>query len=68
MSQENVEKLRKGVEGWDRHDAPLWLTYAAPDVEWTPAGPAAVEQAGYWAGDVAGERGDRAAGACRLHE
>jgi ketosteroid isomerase-like protein len=47
MSQENVAKVRKGIDAWNRHDASLWLTYAAPDVEWMPAGPAAVEAAVY---------------------
>src|SRR6185312_15119306 len=47
MSQENVEVVRKGVDAWNQHDAGLWLSYAAPDVEWMPAGPAAVEQTVY---------------------
>ena len=47
MSQENVEIVRSGVAAWNRRDAQLWLTYAAPEIEWVPAGPAAVEQAIY---------------------
>ncbi len=47
MSQENVEIVRKGVEAWNRHDAEAWLIYAAPEIEWMPAGPAAVEGAVY---------------------
>ena len=47
MSQENVEVVRKGIEAWNQHDADLWLSYAAPDVEWMPAGPAAVESTVY---------------------
>jgi ketosteroid isomerase-like protein len=47
MSQENVEIVRNGVAAWNRRDAQLWLTYAAPEIEWVPAGPAAVEQAIY---------------------
>jgi ketosteroid isomerase-like protein len=47
MSQENVELVLKGVEAWNRRDAALWLSYAAPEVEWMPAGPAAVERAVY---------------------
>ena len=47
MSQENVEIVRKGIVAWNRRDARLWLTYAAPEIEWVPAGPAAVEQAIY---------------------
>jgi ketosteroid isomerase-like protein len=47
MSSENVEVVRKGIEAWNQHDADLWLSYAAPDVEWIPAGPAAVERSIY---------------------
>ena len=47
MSSENVEVVRKGIEAWNQHDADLWLSYAAPDVEWMPAGPAAVERTVY---------------------
>ena len=47
MSQENVEVVRRGVEAWNQRDADLWLSYAAPEVEWTPAGPATVEQTVY---------------------
>jgi ketosteroid isomerase-like protein len=43
MSQEDVERVRSAVEAWNRRDADLWTTYAAPEVEWMPAGPAAVE-------------------------
>ena len=35
------------MEAWNQHDADLWLSYAAPDVEWAPAGPAAVERTVY---------------------
>ena len=47
MSQENVEIVRKGIEAWNQHDADQYLSYAAPDVEWLPAGPAAVEHTVY---------------------
>ena len=47
MSQENVEVVRKGIEAWNQHDADLWLSYAAADVEWMPAGPATVERSVY---------------------
>ena len=33
MSQENVEIVRKGIDAWNQHDAGLWLSYAAPDIE-----------------------------------
>jgi ketosteroid isomerase-like protein len=47
MSQANVEIVRKGIEAWNQHDAELWLSYAAPNIEWMPAGPAAVERTVY---------------------
>jgi ketosteroid isomerase-like protein len=47
MSNENVEIVRNGIAAWNRRDAELWLTYAAPEIEWVPAGPAAVESAVY---------------------
>jgi hypothetical protein len=43
MSREDVEQVRMAVEAWNRREAELWSEYAAPDVEWIPAGPAAVE-------------------------
>ncbi len=45
MSQENVEIVRNGIAAWNQRDADLWLSYAAPEIEWLPAGPAAVERA-----------------------
>lgn len=47
MSPENVEIVRSGIAAWNRRDAQLWLTYTAPEIEWVPAGPAAVESAVY---------------------
>jgi ketosteroid isomerase-like protein len=47
MSQENVEVMRHAVEAWNAHDRDAWLSYLALDVEWIPAGPAAVERASY---------------------
>jgi ketosteroid isomerase-like protein len=47
VSQETVDIVRNGIAAWNRRDARLWLTYAAPEIEWVPAGPAAVEQAIY---------------------
>src|SRR5438309_8184582 len=44
MSQADVEIVRQGIAAWNRRDADLWLTYAAPEIEWVPAGPAAVEK------------------------
>jgi|SRR5271166_981267 len=43
MSQENVEIVHKGIAAWNQRDAAMWLSYATPDIEWMPAGPAAVE-------------------------
>jgi ketosteroid isomerase-like protein len=47
MSQENVETVRKLIEAWNQRDADRWLSYATPEIEWVPAGPAAVEGAVY---------------------
>jgi len=47
MASANVELLRKGIDAWNQREADLWLTYAAPEIEWVPAGPAAVESAVY---------------------
>jgi ketosteroid isomerase-like protein len=54
MSQTNVELLRKGIDAWNQRDADLWLNYAAPEIEWIPAGPAAVERAVYRGYDEVG--------------
>ncbi|HWX95923.1 MAG TPA: nuclear transport factor 2 family protein [Solirubrobacteraceae bacterium] len=47
MSEENVGRVRAAVEAWNSRDAELWTEYAAPEVEWMPAGPAAVEGSVY---------------------
>src|SRR6266705_1421343 len=47
MSQENVEIVRKAIEAWNQREADLLLSYAAPEIEWMPSGPAAVERAVY---------------------
>jgi len=47
MSRENVELLRKVSDAWNRGEIYRWLDYAAPDIEWMPAGPAAVERTIY---------------------
>src|SRR5437764_7339389 len=44
MSQANVEVVRKAIEAWNQREADLLLSYAAPEIEWMPAGPAAVER------------------------
>src|SRR5438309_12014503 len=47
MSEANVELLRTGIAAWNQREVDLWLNYAAPEIEWMPAGPAAVESAVY---------------------
>jgi ketosteroid isomerase-like protein len=47
MSSESVDVARKGIEAWNRRDAELWLSYAAPQITWIPGGPAAVDRAVY---------------------
>jgi ketosteroid isomerase-like protein len=47
MSSQSVESVRKGFEALNQHDADRWLTYAAPQIEWIPAGPAAIERSVY---------------------
>jgi ketosteroid isomerase-like protein len=47
MSQENVELVKRGVEGWNRRNIEGLLEQATPDVEWIPASPAAVERSIY---------------------
>ncbi len=47
MSQENVETFRRVVEAWNQRDEDLAVSHMAPDVEWAPAGPAAVERTIY---------------------
>ena len=47
MSQANVEIVRKAIDAWNQRDADLGLSYLAPEIEWLPAGPAAVERAVY---------------------
>jgi ketosteroid isomerase-like protein len=47
MSSQSVEVVRRGNEAFNQRDADLWLTYAAPEIEWIPAGPAAIERSVY---------------------
>ena len=35
MSQENVEAVRRAVDGWNRSDIDAWMESAHPDVEWS---------------------------------
>ena len=47
MSQENVEIVRKLVEAWNEHHESLAASDLAGDIEWAPAGPAAVDRVIY---------------------
>jgi len=47
VSKERVEIARQGIEAWNRHDFELGARHLAPDVEWVPASPAAVERPVY---------------------
>ena len=47
MSEENVEIVRRLVEAWNEHDEALAASYLADDIEWAPAGPAAVDRVVY---------------------
>jgi ketosteroid isomerase-like protein len=51
VSQENVELLRRGIEAWNRREVDVWLDLGTPDIEWMPAGPAAVERTVYRGND-----------------
>ena len=42
-----MELLRRGIDAWNRREVDAWLDFAAPDIEWMPAGPAAVERTIY---------------------
>ena len=37
MSQENVEIVRRSLDGWNRGDVDTWLASAHPEVEWFSA-------------------------------
>ena len=47
MSQEGIELLRSAIEAWNQREPDRVLSYATPEIEWMPAGPAAVERAVY---------------------
>lgn len=47
MAAENIEAVRGLVEAWNRHDPELATGYLTTDIEWAPAGPAAVERVVY---------------------
>ena len=47
MSQENVEVVRQVVEAFNRRDLAAMTQRFDPEIEWEPAGPAAVERPVY---------------------
>lgn len=47
MSQENVEVVRQLVQAFNRRDLAAMTHWFAPEVEWEPGGPAAVERTLY---------------------
>jgi ketosteroid isomerase-like protein len=47
MSQDRIEIVRQGIEAWNQHDFEMGIRHLAPDVEWRPASPAAVERSVY---------------------
>jgi hypothetical protein len=47
MPDSNVEVVRGLVEAWNQRDEQLAAGFLTSDVEWAPAGPAAVERAVY---------------------
>ncbi len=47
MSEKNVEVIRELVEAWNQRDEELAAGYLTTDIEWAPAGPAAVERVVY---------------------
>ena len=47
MAGQNVEMARQLVEAFNRRDLAAMTQWFAPEVEWEPGGPAAVERARY---------------------
>jgi len=47
MSQDDVEVVRQLVQAFNRRDLAAMTQWFAPEVEWEPGGPAAVERARY---------------------
>jgi ketosteroid isomerase-like protein len=47
VSRQDLQIVRSVIEAWNRRDAERWLSYAVPEIEWIPAGPAAVERPVY---------------------
>jgi hypothetical protein len=47
VSRQDLQIVRSAIEAWNRRDAERWLSYAVPEIEWIPAGPAAVERPVY---------------------
>ncbi len=47
MPESNVEVVRVLIDAWNARDEELAAGYLTPDIEWAPAGPAAVERVVY---------------------
>jgi ketosteroid isomerase-like protein len=47
MSEEDVEAARQLIQAFNRRDLAAMTESFGPEIEWTPAGPAAVERAVY---------------------
>jgi ketosteroid isomerase-like protein len=47
MSQENVETVTRGIDGFNRRDVDLLAEVTTPDFAWFPALPGTVEHDGY---------------------
>jgi hypothetical protein len=60
MSQQGVKLMREAIDAWNQREADLRLSYAAPEIEWIPAGPAAVERAVYRGYDEVASAGSSA--------
>jgi ketosteroid isomerase-like protein len=47
MPESNIEAVRSLVEAWNQRDEQLAASLLTSDIEWAPAGPAAVERVVY---------------------
>jgi ketosteroid isomerase-like protein len=47
MPETNLETVRRLIEAWNQRDEELAASFLATDIEWAPAGPAAVERVVY---------------------
>jgi len=47
VSAKNVDLVREAIEAWNQREPDLLRRFASPEIEWMPAGPAALERAVY---------------------